>query len=57
MSRVPGAENVSCMRMCSLDYTLGLRHVDDLGESDTRSGGADRLSGLITIYENKSFLE
>ena len=45
------------MRMCSLDYSLGLRHVDDLGESDTRSGGADRLSGLITIYENKPFLE
>ena len=31
LSRVPGSESVDCLQLCSLDYTFGLRHVDDLG--------------------------
>ena len=58
LSRVPGAESVDCMQICTLQYTLGLQHVDDLGDDlACRLGGADHLSGLITIFENKSFLQ
>ena len=40
-----------------MGFTLGLRHVDDLGdELGDRLGVVDRLYGLITIHENKTFL-
>ena len=51
-------ESVDCMEICSLGYTLGLKHVDDLGSNGRKcSKGVEHLSGLITIYENKTFLE
>ena len=40
-----------------MGYTLGLRHVDDLGSDlGERLGVAERLHGVITIYENETFL-
>ena len=33
LSRVPGMENVSCLQVCSANFTLGLRHIDDLGDT------------------------
>ena len=31
LSRVPGAEHVNNLHICSFERTLGLLHVDDLG--------------------------
>ena len=40
-----------------MGFTLGLRHVDDLGSDlGERSGVAECLHGVITIHENKTFL-
>ena len=53
LSRVPGSEDVSCLQLCSLSHTFGFQHIDDLGDDQV----VDRLSGLVTIYENQTFLQ
>ena len=40
--------------MCSIEYTFGVLHVDDVGDD---LGDRGWLSSVVTIFENKGFLE
>ena len=54
LSRVPGSEDVNCLQLCSCTHTFGLLHVDDSGFEHKQ---VEQLHGLVTIYENKTFLQ
>ncbi len=32
LSRIPGMETISSILLCSKGFTLGMQHVDDLGD-------------------------
>ena len=39
LSRVPGSETLDAAHLCSADFTLGVPHVDDVGDDVARGSG------------------
>ena len=54
LSRVPGAEDLSSVQLCSLTHSLGVPHVNDVPLALESSA---LVAPVITIFENETFLE
>ena len=57
-SRIPSTETLNAVSLCSLQYTLGVYHVDDLdADVDTCESGHMCLQIVVSIFEESTFLE
>ena len=54
LSWIPGTEQLDCVQLCSSCFTLGVEHVDEVGEDCIVVD--EQLFGVISVFENSSFL-
>ena len=57
LSRMPGSELLTSLKLCSLNHTLGVKHSKDL---PAKMGGSEDnvnlfMSGIISINERNTF--